>query len=247
MAFLPLLLSGCSSTNPISATFDCKYDGEPSVSDVNLSCISNISLSKANFDVTWEKRDKGAAAGGLVKKKVTSIEKGVEFPVSFSLGISRYMSHEISFSFKVSDDRFHFHPFSTKVTPYQSPKFSFKTLAEDEPPSEPVQEENEPPSESVQEENEMSQVDFTMWYDEGYSSMMDSSPELLYKWGIANAFGATGNPVESKMLKFCRGFVQGWKNSKNYNYFDLSKEQKLKAEESWDRGCAAAGMTLRLP
>ena len=107
--------------------------------------------------------------------------------------------------------------------------------------------EEEPPSEPVQEENDMSQDDFTPFYDEGYSSTIDSSPELLYKWGIASAFGATGNPVESKMFKFCRGFVQGWQDSDELNYFDLSEEQKLKAKESWDQGCVAAGMGLRLP
>jgi len=246
VVLLLLLLSGCSKTNAIIANFDCKYDGEPSVTNVKLTCLSNISLSKANFDVIWEKRDKGPALGGFVTKKVTSIEKGVEFPVSFSLGISRYMSHEISFSFKVSDDRFHFRPFSTKVTPYQSPKFSFKTLAEDEPPSEPVQEENEPPSESVQEENEMSQVDFTRWYDEGYAAIMDRSPELLYKWGITKNFGATGKPVKAKMESFCNKFTV-WELQAHDGTTNLSDDQKILARKYWNQGCVDAGMELRLP
>jgi hypothetical protein len=85
---------------------------------------------------------------------------------------------------------------------------------------------------------------FSKWFDEGYTQIMDRDPETLYNFGISRAFGATGNPVESKMKAFCRSFTVF---EIDESTSELSEDEKLTARDAWDEGCLSAGMSLSLP
>jgi hypothetical protein len=77
------------------------------------------------------------------------------------------------------------------------------------------------------------------WYREGYAAIMEHDPDTLYKWGIAKAFGATGNPVKSKMQNFCSYFTV-------WEIDGLPKSKQSSARKEWNSGCLAAGMSLKL-
>lgn len=125
-------------------------------------------------------------------------------------------------------------PFSAQVAQYISSDFKVELLANPEPKNEV----------STQDEA-LTKEATDKWYEEGYAAIMDRDPETLYKWGIRKAFGATGNPVKSKMLSFCSTFTV-WELEPN-NVSDISEDQKIAARKIWDKGCVEAGMSLRLP
>jgi hypothetical protein len=83
------------------------------------------------------------------------------------------------------------------------------------------------------------------WIKEGYAAIMERSPDLLYKWGITNTFGATGKPVKAKMETFCKKFTV-WELEPNNVTTSLSKSQKILARKYWNQGCVEAGMKLKL-
>jgi len=97
-----------------------------------------------------------------------------------------------------------------------------------------------------EEENQAAAEEFSAkWFQEGFSEIMNRDPETLYRFGISKAFGATGDPIASKMNAFCRSFTVFELEPGGTS--DLNDEEKLMARESWNEGCVSAGMSLRLP
>jgi hypothetical protein len=83
------------------------------------------------------------------------------------------------------------------------------------------------------------------WIKEGYAAIMERNPDVLYRWGISNAFGATGKPVKAKMESFCRKFTV-WELRADDDSTNLSDNQKIAARKYWNQGCVTAGMKLKL-
>lgn len=88
-------------------------------------------------------------------------------------------------------------------------------------------------------------VKSSKWIKEGYAAIMERSPDLLYRWGITNVFGANGKPVKAKMETFCKKFTV-WELGPGDGTTNLSKNQKILARKYWNQGCVKAGMELKL-
>ena len=238
LALMSILLSGCSSSNAINPIFDCKFAESSNDGRIRGKCISDTSLDKVIFEFAYESMtengNEDSIAGGQINRLVNGIQSGVAFPISFYYSSYSDVKRKLIFRFKVRDAASRLNPFSAKVAQYISSDFKVELLANPEP-------ENEVPIQDEALTNEATDK----WYNEGYAAIMDRDPETLYKWGIRRAFGATGNPVKSKMLNFCSTFTV-WELEPN-NVSDISEDQKIAARKIWDKGCVEAGMSLRLP
>lgn len=238
VALMSILLSGCSSSNVINPIFDCKFADSSNNGKIRGKCISDTSLDKVIFEFAYEsKTDNGNEDSidiGQFNRLVNDIQGGVAFPISLNFYAWNEANRKVSFRFKVRDADSRLNPFSAKVAQYTSSEFKVELLANPEPKNE-VSTQNEALTKQATDK----------WYNEGYAAIMDRDPETLYKWGIRKAFGATGNPVKSKMLNFCSTFSVSELEPNNVS--DISEDQKIAARKIWDKGCVEAGMSLRLP
>jgi hypothetical protein len=248
LVLLSILLSGCSSSNAINPIFDCKFADSSKDGKIRGKCISDTSLDKVIFEFAYESIAKNgnedSIESGQINRLVNGIQSGVAFPISFYYSSYSDANRKVSFRFKVRDATSRLNPFSAKVSQYISSDFKVELLANPEPKSEwPTQSEDK--NEVPTQDEDLTTEATDRWYEEGYAAIMDRDPETLNKWGIRKAFGATGNPVKSKMLNFCYTFTV-WELEPN-RVSDISEVQKIAARKFWNMGCVEAGMSLRLP
>ena len=72
-------------------------------------------------------------------------------------------------------------------------------------------------------------------YKKGWNIVIDTAPEKLFQAGFESNFGATGQPVKSKVDNWCRTLIRaGRARTDAKNMTDFYK------------GCIDASMTLRL-